>query len=288
MDSGLSAYEKQRLENIAANVAVLEALGLGSGGLLPVPKKAAPKKKVRVAQPKARCATLNTEDGGGYQGGPRKSRRLSGDISDLLDEGGEAQALRTEGAPVKLEKPPDIFGEIEGFKVGSYWDTRAECCADLVHRATVAGIVGTPEAGCYSIVLNGGYADDVDQGEYLTYTGSGGRSLKGTASNPKNLRTGPATHNQTLEGKEGRFNAALFKSSETGLPVRVVRGYKLDSRWAPLGIEYGGEVNYRYDGLYKVEKAWLAPGLEGYKVWKFALKRGAGQPELATEEAPTE
>ena len=102
------------------------------------------------------------------------------------------------------------------------------------------------------------------------------------------LRTGPATHDQTIYGKEGRYNAALHKSSETGHPVRVVRGYKLDSRWAPLGVEYGGEINYRYDGLYRVEKAWLAAGLEGYKVWKFALKRLPGQPELQVEEAPGE
>ena len=35
-----------------------------------------------------------------------------------------------------------------------------------------------------------------------------------------------------------------------------------------------------------VEKAWLAPGLEGYKVYKFALKRLPGQPELQVEEVP--
>ena len=37
-----------------------------------------------------------------------------------------------------------------------------------------------------------------------------------------------------------------------------------------------------------MEKAWLALGLEGYRVWKFALKRLPGQPELAVEVAQSE
>ena len=101
------------------------------------------------------------------------------------------------------------------------------------------------------------------------------------------LRTGPATHDQTIYGKEGRYNAALHKSSETGHPVRVVRGYKLDSRWAPLGVEYGGEINYRYDGLYRVEKAWLVAALRATR-FEVCPRGKSGQPELQVEEAPAE
>jgi hypothetical protein len=72
----------------------------------------------------------------------------------------------------------------------------------------------------------GGYSDDVDYGVSFTYTGEGialalnkicvidiiqiqgGRDLKGTRSNPKNLRTGPQTKDQVLE----RGNLALAKS----------------------------------------------------------------------------
>jgi hypothetical protein len=278
----LSAYEQQRLDNIASNNAVLEALGLSSLGTSRLPLlKATPTKAKRVLV-KKRTEPCPPETAHLR----RKSPRLADGIEVLPFVGAadESQQSAVFGKPAVLEKPPDVFGEIEGFHVGYGWEMRAECCADLVHRATVAGIVGSAECGCYSIVLNGGYADDVDRGDVLTYTGSGGRSLKGTASNPKNLRTGPATHDQTLEGKEGRYNAALHKSWQMGLPVRVVRGYKLDSRWAPLGVDYGGTHNYRYDGLYRVERAWLAAGLEGYKVWKFALKRLAGQPELTVDE----
>ena len=63
-------------------------------------------------------------------------------------------------------------------------------CADGVQRPTVAGIHAGPE-GAYSISLAGGYEDDVDLGDYFTYTGEGGRALKGTALDPKNLRTAP-------------------------------------------------------------------------------------------------
>ena len=247
----LSEYEKQRDRAIAANMEVLKSLGLGGGGhLLPTKhqkQKKQPVKRKAVAK-QAESGPANGED----LGPRRKSPRLRDGASECDSPAREVND-DYEARTTKVEKPPDLFGELPDFPVGSGWETRADCCADLVHRATVAGIVGTPESGCYSIVLNGGYADDVDRGELLTYTGSGGRSLKGTAANPKNLRSGPATHDQTLDGKEGRYNAALFKSSESGQPVRVVRGYKLvDSKWAPLGIDYGGEVNYRYDGLYKV------------------------------------
>ena len=54
----------------------------------------------------------------------------------------------------------------------------------IVFRPTVAGIHGGPE-GAYSIALSGGYEDDIDLGECFTYTGEGGRDLKGTKANPK-------------------------------------------------------------------------------------------------------
>lgn len=44
-------------------------------------------------------------------------------------------------------------------------------------------------------------------------------------------------------------NLALSQSVKTGNPVRVIRGYKLPTVFAP-------ESGYRYDGLYTVTKAW--------------------------------
>ena len=48
----------------------------------------------------------------------------------------------------------------------------------------MAGIHGGPD-GAYSIALSGGYEDDIDMGDCFTYTGEGGRDLKGTRTNPK-------------------------------------------------------------------------------------------------------
>ena len=44
------------------------------------------------------------------------------------------------------------------------------------------------------------------------------------------LRTAPQSSDQTFENN---FNKALKLSAETGKPVRVIRGYKLHSPFAP-------------------------------------------------------
>ncbi|KAF7791834.1 hypothetical protein EIP86_002858 [Pleurotus ostreatoroseus] len=99
-----------------------------------------------------------------------------------------------------------------------------------------------------------------------------GRDLKGTKNNPKNLRTAPQSSDQTFDNS---FNNALLLSVETKKPIRVIRGYKLKSQYAP-------PEGYRYDGLYTVEKAWMERGVNpgGFKVCKFLFKRIPGQPPL--------
>ena len=88
-----------------------------------------------------------------------------------------------------------------------------------------------------------------------------------------------------MEGNEGKMNRSLRKSLETGKPVRVVRGFKLESKYAPLGIDYGGDTNYRYDGLYRVVKMWTSVGIDHpYLVFKFALVRLPGQPDIPIRE----
>lgn len=91
--------------------------------------------------------------------------------------------------------------------------------------------------------------------------------MKGTASKPKNLRTAPQSKDQTLT----RGNLALSLNVASRQPIRVIRGYKLDSPFAP-------EEGYRYDGLYTVEKYWACNGIAGFKVFKFALRRLNTQP----------
>ncbi|KAI0303904.1 PUA-like domain-containing protein [Russula brevipes] len=167
---------------------------------------------------------------------------------------------------------PKTFGPIPGIPVGTWWESREDCSNDAIHAPWVAGISGSP-GGAYSVALSGGYEDDVDLGDCFTFTGSGGRALKGTKANPKNVSAdGPQSSDQSFENS---FNKALKISSETGKPVRVIRGFKLDSAYAP-------SEGYRYDGLYIVEKAWMEPGLNngGFLVCKFIFRRLPGQPPL--------
>ncbi|KAH7928263.1 hypothetical protein BV22DRAFT_1126705 [Leucogyrophana mollusca] len=61
-------------------------------------------------------------------------------------------------------------------------------------------------------------------------------------------------------------NKALLISQQTRRPVRVVRGPDPDNYYAP-------KKGYRYDGLYTVRDAQLAPGKKGFLVCKFTLER---------------
>lgn len=166
---------------------------------------------------------------------------------------------------------PKTFGAIPGIPVGTLWEKRMDCSTDAVHAPTVAGISGNEVEGCWSICLSGGYEDDVDLGDTFTYTGSGGRDLRGTVNNPKNLRTAPQSSDQKWEGK----NAALRKSAQTGRPVRVVRGYKAMNKYAP-------EEGYVYSGLYRTTHAWMETGKAGFKVCKFRFQRLPNQDPLPT------
>ncbi|KIJ25747.1 hypothetical protein M422DRAFT_193068 [Sphaerobolus stellatus SS14] len=75
----------------------------------------------------------------------------------------------------------------------------------------------------------------------------GGRDLKGTKANPKNLHAAPQSMNQSFEN---RSNATLELSMETKRPVRAIRGFKFNSPYAP-------KDGYRYDGIYTVERVMI-------------------------------
>lgn len=68
--------------------------------------------------------------------------------------------------------PPNHFGPIPGIDVGMTWKYRIQLSEEGLHRPPVAGIAGKPTEGCYSIVLAGGYEDDVDDGDEFKYTGN--------------------------------------------------------------------------------------------------------------------
>ena len=66
-----------------------------------------------------------------------------------------------------------MFGHISGIEIGQIFASRKEVAASGLHTPLVAGISGANE-GAYSIVLSGGYEDDIDDLSYILYTGQGG------------------------------------------------------------------------------------------------------------------
>ena len=48
-----------------------------------------------------------------------------------------------------------------------------------IHGPTMAGIWGREIEGACSIVLSGGYEDDIDELDYIFYTGQGGQDIPG-------------------------------------------------------------------------------------------------------------
>jgi len=164
---------------------------------------------------------------------------------------------------------PKRFGNIPGIPVGTMWSERKDIIADGVHAGNEKGISGTGEDGAWSIIINGGYEDDIDEGDTIYYSGAGGRGEK--TPDGKSIRgEGPQTSDQSFDHVHNR---PLKTSSITLEPVRVIRGSGLISEFAPLH-------GFRYDGLYEVTDATMIKGKSGFKVCLFTLKRLPHQPPL--------
>jgi putative restriction endonuclease len=148
---------------------------------------------------------------------------------------------------------PQHFGHIEGVEVGTVFNSYKELNQKKIHRETQAGITGRAKAGAESIVVKGAYRDDEDYGDYVIYTGAGGRDD----------RTKRQIADQDINN---RFNAALVKSHLEGLPVRVIRGVGTDAPYAP-------EAGYRYDGIFRVTDHWGKTGEDGFGIVQFRLDK---------------
>uniref|UniRef100_A0A4W6CP54 E3 ubiquitin-protein ligase UHRF n=1 Tax=Lates calcarifer TaxID=8187 RepID=A0A4W6CP54_LATCA len=206
----------------------------------------------------------------------KKAKMASASSSSQRDWGkGMACVGRTKQCTIV---PSNHYGPIPGIPVGSLWKFRVQVSEAGVHRPHVAGIHGRSNDGAYSLVLAGGYEDDVDDGNEFTYTGSGGRDLSG------NKRTAEQSCDQTLTHMNRALalncnvpvndkNGAESKSWKEGKPVRVVRSCKgrKHSKYCP-------EEGNRYDGIYKVVKYWPDKGKSGFLVWRYLLKRDDDEP----------
>lgn len=97
-----------------------------------------------------------------------------------------------------------------------------------MHRMGSGGIHGREKEGAFSIVLSGGYEEDVDNGEEFTYSGSGGRDLSNNKRTNKKNSSDQKLQKMNLslakncdapiDGKKG----ATAKNWRNGKPIRVV------------------------------------------------------------------
>ncbi|KAI5822693.1 hypothetical protein K523DRAFT_407425 [Schizophyllum commune Tattone D] len=125
------------------------------------------------------------------------------------------------------------YGGIPNIPPGTTFPDRKALKASGVHAEVRAGIFAEKyRDGAYAVLLNGGYADQ-DHGELIEYVGQGGLDKPG----------GTQVSSQKWDWR----NKSLQQSYESRKPVRVVRGFKLNSPYAP-------EQGFRYDGLYSVTK----------------------------------
>uniref|UniRef100_A0A8C2PVV7 E3 ubiquitin-protein ligase UHRF n=1 Tax=Cyprinus carpio TaxID=7962 RepID=A0A8C2PVV7_CYPCA len=206
----------------------------------------------------------------------KKAKMASASSSSQRDWGkGMACVGRTKQCTIV---PSNHYGPVPGVPVGTQWKFRVQVSESGIHRPHVAGIHGRSNDGAYSLVLAGGYEDDVDDGNEFTYTGSGGRDLSG------NKRTAEQSCDQKLTNMNRALalncNAAVnekegaeAKDWKAGKPVRVVRSSKgrKHSKFSP-------EDGNRYDGIYKVVKYWPEKGKSGFLVWRYLLKRNDDEP----------
>src|ERR671913_2538678 len=158
-----------------------------------------------------------------------------------------------------------IFGEVPEVPEGTLFEDRTELSKAGVHRPRQAGICGGKGEGAESIVLSGGYEDDIDTGDVIVYTGHGGNI--------------PRTATQHEDQELDRQNMALVISCENRLSVRVVRGSKHKSAWSP-------EAGYVYSGLYRVVRWWEQRGKSGFKVFRFELRKIGSDDEAKVANQP--
>ncbi|XP_071690118.1 histone-lysine N-methyltransferase, H3 lysine-9 specific SUVH6-like [Rutidosis leptorrhynchoides] len=168
------------------------------------------------------------------------------------------------GKGLKLGKK--TFGPVPGVEVGDEFQYRVELALVGIHRLFQGGIDYVKQGKdiiAVSVVASGGYDNETDKPDCLTYSGSGG------------VAKDKSFVNQTLE----RGNLALKNSMDLKIPVRVIRGYKASS-----DSKSKTGTTYIYDGLYTVDEMCQVPGPRGTLVFKFELMRISGQPELAFRE----
>lgn len=192
--------------------------------------------------------------------GRRHRYRIRGDL--------RAAALMRERG-LWMNRAKRIVGAIPGVFVGDLFLFRMELCVVGLHGQIQAGIDYLPASMCSngepiatSVIVSGGYEDDMDDGEEIIYTGHGGQ--------------GKNSFKQVCDQKLEGGNLALERSMHYGIEVRVIRGMRDEG-----SASAAGKV-YVYDGLYKIVACWFDVGKSGFGVYKFKLTRIEGQPKMGS------
>jgi putative restriction endonuclease len=136
------------------------------------------------------------------------------------------------------------YGAIPGVPINSHFTNRRSLYDAGVHRDIRRGICGGgfPGRGAESIVLSGGYEDDLDLGDLVYYTGIGKRD-----------RDGVLTGDQEFSG----LNRSLASNVDSGQPVRLIRAE-------------GKSLSFA--GLFLVEDAFLRLGRSGFMICQYRLR----------------
>ncbi|PBL03922.1 hypothetical protein ARMGADRAFT_1157941 [Armillaria gallica] len=156
---------------------------------------------------------------------------------------------------------PRTVGEMEGQPVGTRYLDWAAVLEAGVHGSLRRGIYSY-KGTARSVILSDGYEEfNKDKGNRIRLCGEGGRSKDGTMQ----VKDQVYTHG----------NKALQKTMELDQPVRVIRGYRLHSKYAPNN-------GFRYDGLYRVTVCYQKWDENGFKIIMFKLERLPDQLPIGT------
>ncbi|XP_061339005.1 histone-lysine N-methyltransferase family member SUVH9-like [Gastrolobium bilobum] len=167
-----------------------------------------------------------------------------------------------------LNRDKRIVGAIPGICIGDVFLYRMELYVVGLHGQPQAGIDYLPsrmssngEPIATSVIVSGGYEDDLDKDDVIIYSGHGGQD-----------KHSKQVFDQKLEGG----NLAMERSMRYGIEVRVIRGVRFEGTTSTSGKVYV------YDGLYRILECWFDVGKSGFGVYKYKLVRIDGQAKMGS------
>jgi hypothetical protein len=270
--SAPSAYELARAHNIARNERKLRELNLhvAAAGMRAARRPKAPPSRGKRKRPPAAAAG---------RAPPRRSRRTKRLPPETYAppnaDAGRAEAEDRHGEEVRRgwRRAEDgrwrgeVFGPVVGVPVGTVFGSGDYQRAGRFEMSRTGFFqpVVTPEwidnttKEVFAIVVNNDNGASHDRGDVIEYAGAGGR-YRGQN------RTAQQSFHQHWKSAT---NAALRRNHMSGRPVRVIRGPKCRG---PHGTRNSGG-GFRYDGLYRVERAELRMGARKLRTAMFTLCR---------------